>query len=183
MLLVCGRFCVGQVKDTGELRVNSTAPYFVDDRLYCPQADMQNCKTLDLFVSTVTSTQEKNGNLPRDGDFCPIKERSATPQINSTVTTAAESSRSVLGTAVEYPHFSETSAAEKRQQIAAATVCVDGVVGRKDPRETGSLDSAVGAITGVGACGMAATDAGGTVSLEGSDRGRPWILDICLVRI
>jgi len=46
-------FCVGQVKATGKLRVSSTAPYFVDDRLYCPERDMQECKTLDLCVSLV----------------------------------------------------------------------------------------------------------------------------------
>lgn len=47
------RFCVGQVKATGNLRVSSTAPYFVDDRLHCPEEDMQDCKPLHLCVSLV----------------------------------------------------------------------------------------------------------------------------------
>ncbi|CAM9799038.1 unnamed protein product [Ectocarpus sp. 4 AP-2014] len=47
------RFCVGQVKATGKLRVSSTAPYFVDDRLYCREEDMQECKPLHLCVSLV----------------------------------------------------------------------------------------------------------------------------------
>ncbi|CAM9163847.1 unnamed protein product [Scytosiphon promiscuus] len=45
------RFCVGQVKATGKLRVSSTAPYFVDDRLFCPEEDMKECKPLNLCVS------------------------------------------------------------------------------------------------------------------------------------
>ncbi|CAB1112806.1 unnamed protein product [Ectocarpus sp. CCAP 1310/34] len=47
------RFCVGQVKTTGKLRVSSTAPYFVDDRLYCREEDMKECKPLHLCVSLV----------------------------------------------------------------------------------------------------------------------------------
>ncbi|CAM9512501.1 unnamed protein product [Hapterophycus canaliculatus] len=45
------RFSVGQVKATGKLRVSSTAPYFVDDRLFCPEEGMKECKPLNLFVS------------------------------------------------------------------------------------------------------------------------------------
>lgn len=56
MLLVLVRsvscsFSVGQVKASGRLRVSSTAPYFVDDQLYCPEMDMENCRPLDLRVS------------------------------------------------------------------------------------------------------------------------------------
>lgn len=38
---------------TGRVRVSSTAPYFVDDRLYCPKEDMQESKPLHLCVSLV----------------------------------------------------------------------------------------------------------------------------------
>lgn len=44
-------FCVGQVKATEQLRVSSTAPYFVDDRLHCPEAGMRDSKPLHLCVS------------------------------------------------------------------------------------------------------------------------------------
>lgn len=57
-------FCVGQVEATGHLRVSSTAPYFVDDRLHCPEKDMKNCKPLHLHVSLVPPDEDS----PRRGD-------------------------------------------------------------------------------------------------------------------
>lgn len=57
-------FCVGQVEATGHLRVSSTAPYFVDDRLHCPEKDMKNCKPLHLHVSLVPPDEDD----PRRGD-------------------------------------------------------------------------------------------------------------------
>lgn len=47
----CDSFNVGQVKATGMLRVSSTEPYFVDDRLYSPETLMQDCKPVELHVS------------------------------------------------------------------------------------------------------------------------------------
>ena len=70
----CGQFPdgrhelgVGRHKGTGELRVHTTMPYFLNELIAAPKADLAGCRTCQLHVHTVdpaTSAGDDASSLP-----------------------------------------------------------------------------------------------------------------------
>lgn len=149
------RFYVGQVKTTGSLRVSSTAPYFVDDRLYCPEEDMRESKPLHLCVSLVPA----EGAPPSIGQ-----------QAGTGLSANSEISASPQSTA---PANVEADAHEEGAKSSVGTHETGGVTegGRKAAKGPASTRE------GTPASQQADTPPGDDV------QSTPWVLDICLVRI
>ena len=99
-LCSCTRFCVGQVKATGELRVSSTAPYFVDDRLHCSEAGMRDSKPLDLCVSLAPAVASPSPTKSAEAELAVESAQSASPTTSTRSGIAATNeagARVVLG--------------------------------------------------------------------------------------
>lgn len=93
-------FCVGQVKATGQLRVSSTAPYFVDDRLHCPEVGMKDSKPLHLCVSLAPEVASQTPTNQAEAELAVKSAQSASPKIPThpgTATTNGAGARVVLG--------------------------------------------------------------------------------------
>lgn len=160
------RFCVGKVKATGKLRVSSTAPYFVDDRLHCPEEDMLECRPLHLCVSLVpdevlSSTIEPHGNkieLPAN-----IEPLRSPPPL----------SMPLVG--VE----PDLHAADEEEEASRAVVTHRNGSKNEESEDSGNV---------VHVPALAARDA--TPAEQSFERSAssnnvqptPWVLDICLVR-
>lgn len=149
-------FHIGQVKATGRLRVSSTAPYFVDDRLYCPEEDMRESKPLHLCVSLVpqeappsTRPQGRTG-LSATSGVSGIPPRARLERVKADTSDGGESR---LGT----PNDNECC---------------------------GVAEDGGGVVQGPASKRARAQAAQRPDAPTGDDvQSTPWVLDICLVRI
>lgn len=169
MILQPRSFCVGEVDTTGRLRVSSTAPYFVDDRLHCPEANMKGSKPLHLRVSLAAETGT-NGAPATAGSR--TSEEAATtllPQrveAGSVVVNSAPSERLQIATS----RAGGTAAQEKRG--ASATMNGEGIMAEGEVTG-GAKEPTNGTPTATQPHDVA----------EISNEATPWVLDICLVSL
>lgn len=153
-------FYVGQVQATGRLRVSSTAPYFVDDRLYCREEDMQESKPLHLCVSLVPEEALSTVG-PQAG-----------AGLSANLGVSGGPRRTPRGARVKLDASEEEA------------------VSREGTHENCDVTEAGGSANGGSAVQDSASTREGAPAAQQADaatgdgvQSTPWVLDICLVRI
>lgn len=137
------------------MRVTSTAPYFVDDRLYCPKSLMDDCKLLKLNVSLgleweVDDDRHDDTGVPRGegGEFKQVQADGAHRGSRRQTTTGASKG-------------GPPTASSTRRNGEFTCDALDASQVGEDPEARAST----------------------SVSSATKDQERtPWVLDICLVR-
>ncbi|CAM9330108.1 unnamed protein product [Phaeothamnion confervicola] len=144
------RISVGERRSNGCLGVNSTAPYYVDDRLFCPAQDFVATKELQLYVSECPSADGGGNGGSSSG--------------------SADSVRALAVTAAPAVHTVAKNDAD------VASVCDPATVATAASESTTAANPATAAATAVDAAGWRIGDGGG----GGVDIDQQWVLDICL---
>lgn len=134
--------------------MSSTAPYFVDDRLYCPEDDMQESKPLHLCVSLVPEGAPSSIGPQPGTDISTNSGVSGSPQRMPRARVKTDTS--------------EEAAASREGEHENGGNSEDGGSGIQDPAST---------LKRTPAAQQADAPTGDDV------RSTPWVLDICLVRV
>lgn len=149
--------------------MSSTAPYFVDDRLYCPEEDMQECKPVHLCVSLVPEEV-----LTPTNDQSQKNRIELQANVGASLRTTPQSTP-LVGVKTDVH-------ATDKEGAASRAVVTHGNSGNKNNPEDG--ESVVhGPASATQEAMPTRQIPEGSASIADDEQATPWVLDICLVRV